>query len=95
MLSSAMGMLSNSLASPATKFPDIFGNNTFLKTFPFALPNLVAGVLFTFGIAAGWLFFKESLAEKKNNRDYGRIVGNKLLNGTTIRLDGAVRLPPQ
>jgi MFS family permease len=72
-------ILGGALASPATKFPGIFGNSAFFKAYPFALPNLVAGVLFTFGIAIGWLFLKESLADKKNGRDYGRVLGNKLL----------------
>jgi MFS family permease len=72
-------ILGGALASPATKFPGIFGDNAFFKAYPFALPNLVAGVLFTFGIAVGWLFLKESLAEKKHSRDYGRVLGNKLL----------------
>jgi MFS family permease len=72
-------IVGGALASPATKFPGLFGDSVFFNTFPFALPNLVASVFFTIGIASGWLYLKESLAEKKHNYDRGRVLGNKLL----------------
>jgi MFS family permease len=46
------------LATPAKKFPDIFGENVFLQTFPFSLPNLIAGIIFFFGVSLGLLYFK-------------------------------------
>lgn len=67
------------LASPATNLPDIFGDTKFFKKYPFALPNLVNGVIFTFGILVGILFLKESLETKKHRRDYGRTVGDWLV----------------
>ena len=67
------------LASPATNLPELFGNSKFFKTYPFALPNLVAGVLFTFGMLVGILFLKESLETKQHRRDYGRMVGDWLI----------------
>ena len=51
-------MLGGALAKPATRYPSLFGNNEFLKKFPFALPNMVASVLFLFGISTGILFLK-------------------------------------
>ena len=71
-------ILGGALASPARKYPELFGNNKFLKKFPFALPNLVSSVIFTIGIIAGILFLKESLESKKHRRDYGRVLGRYL-----------------
>jgi hypothetical protein len=39
---------------------------------------LVAAALFCVGIVTGWLFLKESLESKKNDRDYGLIVGGRI-----------------
>jgi hypothetical protein len=78
-------ILGGALASPATKMPQWFGNSTFFKTFPFALPNLVSGVFFTIGIIEGILFLKESLESKKYNRDYGREAGQWLIGLFTRR----------
>jgi hypothetical protein len=71
-------IMGGALASPATKFPQLFGNSTFFKTFPFLLPNLVNTIFFTLGITEGILFLKESLEAKKYNRDYGREFGQYL-----------------
>lgn len=46
------------LANPARSMPHIFGGLALFKEFPFALPNLVASVLFLFGLAFGFLFLK-------------------------------------
>ena len=72
-------VMGGALASPATSMPQIFGNSTFFKTYPFALPNLVNGVFFAIGIIEGLLFLKESLASKKYRRDYGRVIGSYLV----------------
>lgn len=45
-------------AKPADNLPGLFGHNRFLMKFPFALPNLVASVLFLIGITTGILFLK-------------------------------------
>ena len=71
-------ILGGSLASPARKYPELFGDSKFLKEFPFALPNLVSSVIFTIGIIAGILFLKESLESKKHRRDYGLVLGRYL-----------------
>lgn len=78
-------ILGGSLASPARKFPQLFGHSKFLKTFPYALPNLVATVIFTIGILAGILFLKESLESKKRRRDYGLIAGKFLTSSCGSR----------
>ena len=46
------------LANPAAKYPELFGNSTFFKTYPFALPNMVACVFFLVGLSTGILFLR-------------------------------------
>ncbi|CEJ88850.1 hypothetical protein VHEMI04876 [[Torrubiella] hemipterigena] len=67
-------------ARPAEQFPDIFGNIQFFKTFPYALPNLLAMVMFTISVTSATLFLKETLAEKRGAKDWGLLVGQKLTN---------------
>jgi MFS family permease len=71
-------ILGGALASPATKLPAWFREDKFLTKFPYALPNLVAAVFFTIGILTGVLFLKESLETKKDRKDYGRMLGDRL-----------------
>ena len=78
-------ILGGALASPATKFPELFGNSDFLKKYPYALPNLVSGLFFTVGIVIGILFLKESLESQRYKRDYGRILGAYLARLCTKR----------
>lgn len=47
-------------AKPAENMPGLFGNNKFLKKFPFVLPNLIASGFFLIGLAVGILFLKVS-----------------------------------
>ena len=67
------------LANPARKYPNLFGSSTFLKDYPFALPNFVAAALFLVGLTVGILFLKETLETKKDRPDYGRRLGDMLL----------------
>ena len=67
------------LANPARRFPNLFGSSTFLKDYPFALPNLVAAALFLIGLTVGILFLKETLETKRDRPDYGRKLGDMLL----------------
>ena len=48
------------LAKPAEQYPDLFGNSPFANKFPFALPNLIAGIVFFLGVSTGILFLKVS-----------------------------------
>lgn len=45
-------------AKPTENLHGIFGNNKFLEKYPFALPNIVASVLFMIGISTGIFFLK-------------------------------------
>ena len=67
------------LANPAAKYPKVFGSSWLFRTYPFALPNIVAASIFVVGILVGYLFLKESLETKRDKRDYGRIIGQLLL----------------
>lgn len=73
-------IIGGALANPARKFPEMFGKSKFFLQFPYALPNLVAGVIFTLGLIAGVLFLKESLESKRHRRDYGRVLGAWLVS---------------
>ncbi|KAI9811125.1 MAG: hypothetical protein M1832_001056 [Thelocarpon impressellum] len=65
-------------ADPATHFPAIFGRSAFFRTFPYALPNLLAAALFLVGLTAGTLYLRETLASRKHDRDYGLVLGRRI-----------------
>ncbi|KAI9801847.1 MAG: hypothetical protein M1833_002161 [Piccolia ochrophora] len=65
-------------ADPARRHPDVFGRNAFLLEYPYALPNLIAAVLFIIGLTSGFLFLRETQAQRKYDRDYGIVLGKKL-----------------
>ena len=84
-------ILGGALANPAKHVPSIFGGIRFFEAFPFALPNLVASVLFVIGLTFGFLFLKETLEHRKNERDYGRILGQALIGCSRSRLRAETR----
>ncbi|KAF2090259.1 MFS general substrate transporter [Saccharata proteae CBS 121410] len=59
--------------------------NGFFEKFPYALPNLVIAAFFLLGISTGILFLHETLAARKDRRDYGLLLGNKI-NAATHKL---------
>ena len=77
--------IGGSLVHPVTRFPKIFGRIKFLETYPFALPNLLISSLFLVGIFSGVLFLHETLAERKDQKDYGLMVGSALTRSCTRR----------
>lgn len=77
--------IGGSLVHPVTRFPKIFGKIKFLETYPFALPNLLISSLFLIGIFSGILFLRETLAEKKHQKDYGLMLGSTLTRSCTRR----------
>jgi len=77
--------LGGSLVYPTKRFPDIFGGVKFLEKYPFALPNLLISSLFLTGIVFGILFFRETLEDKKDSKDYGLIAGSLLTTSCTGR----------
>lgn len=53
-------VLGGSLATPAKKFPSLFGDSVLWTRFPFALPNVVAAVIFMIGVSVAFLFLEVS-----------------------------------
>lgn len=75
--------LGGALANPkGVRFGEPLPPNAgLLERFPYALPNIVASILFIFGIVTGILFLEETLADKRDQRDYGLLLGDKLKAG--------------
>jgi len=65
--------------------PKIFGKIKLLERYPFALPNLLISLLFLIGITCGTLFLRETLADKKDRKDYGLMLGSILTRPCTKR----------
>ena len=63
--------IGGALASPATQYPDWFGGNAFFLKFPYAAPNLVAGVILAICTIFGFFFLEETLESKRYKPDTG------------------------
>ena len=48
-------------AKPAEQYPNLFGDMSFFKTFPYALPNLLATVFFLISACSATFFLKVSM----------------------------------
>ena len=51
-----------------------------MEEYPFLLPNMVSSIVLVFGITNGILFLDETHDVLRNKRDYGRELGDKLVN---------------
>lgn len=67
-------------ARPAEQYPSIFGDSWLFKTYPFLLPNLMACIFFFISVVTAVLFLKETLETKRHDRDWGLIIGEKLIH---------------
>ncbi|KAI0442015.1 major facilitator superfamily transporter [Xylaria telfairii] len=65
-------------AKPAEQFPGLFGDSYFFKKFPFALPNILGGIVFLVSLSTATLFLKETLQSKRHSRDWGLILGQRI-----------------
>ncbi|KAH7635046.1 hypothetical protein SMAC4_02839 [Sordaria macrospora] len=65
-------------AQPAEQYPSLFGNIEFFKKYPFALPNFVACIIFFISLMTGLLFLRETLESRREHRDWGLVLGEKL-----------------
>ncbi len=65
-------------ARPAEQYPDLFGRIEYFKRYPFALPNLMACVIFFISFTTALLFLQETLDTKRHKRDWGLVLGEKL-----------------
>ncbi|KAF2875986.1 major facilitator superfamily domain-containing protein [Massariosphaeria phaeospora] len=66
------------LSNPLNQDPLKPRGDRFLERYPYLLPNIVSACIFAIGIVTGWLFLHETLETKKNERDYGLVIGAKL-----------------
>ncbi|RVX65997.1 hypothetical protein B0A52_09923 [Exophiala mesophila] len=73
----AMG---GALAQPCESYPRVFPRGGLFDTYPFLLPNLVCVIILIFGIINGVLFLEETHAEKRGDKDWGRELGQVLIN---------------
>lgn len=65
-------------ANPARQYPKVFGGVAYFEKFPYALPNLIATVFFLISVASASMFLKETLATKREEKDWGLLVGKRL-----------------
>ncbi|GAW21220.1 hypothetical protein ANO14919_107380 [Xylariales sp. No.14919] len=65
-------------AKPAQQFPGLFGDSVYFNRFPFALPNLLGGIVFLISLSTATLFLKETLQSKQNSRDWGLVLGQRI-----------------
>lgn len=68
--------LGGNLSHPADRFP-FLSQSAFLRTYPYALPNIVCGVVSFAASIIGWFTLKETLDPEMRGRRGGRgEVGN-------------------
>lgn len=72
-------------SNPAENYPDFFGKMEYFKRFPFALPNLLATVFFLISATSATLFLKETLSTKRDKKDWGLLVGERLTRAFSRR----------
>ncbi|KAI1173568.1 major facilitator superfamily transporter [Nemania sp. FL0916] len=65
-------------AKPAQQLPGLFGDSRFFNKFPFALPNLLAGIVFLVSLSTAALFLRETLQSKRHSRDWGLVLGQRI-----------------
>lgn len=65
-------------AEPAKQWPSVFGQMEYFKRYPYSLPNLVAAIFFLISVVIAALFLKETLPGKKEERDWGLLVGKRI-----------------
>lgn len=71
-------MIGGALARPCISYPDLFPRGTIWDRYPYLLPNLFSAVTVLFGVVVGFLFLEETHASKKQQRDAGCELGDRL-----------------
>ena len=72
-------VVGGALAQPCVAYPWLFDRDSVFGAYPLLLPNLVCVIILLFGIATGILFLEETHADRKHRSDWGRRLGNILL----------------
>ncbi|KAH8202958.1 hypothetical protein TruAng_002904 [Truncatella angustata] len=71
-------VLGGVLSDPAGSYPNFFGNVSFFKQFPYALPNLVSAGFLLCALMGVWLLLEETHDALRDKVDYGRAIASKL-----------------
>lgn len=80
-------ILGGLLSDPVQHYPGLFGDNStfggakgvgWMKTFPYAAPNLLCAFLLFADALLIWLGLRETLASRKGLRDQGLVVGEQI-----------------
>ncbi|KAH8743292.1 major facilitator superfamily domain-containing protein [Diaporthe sp. PMI_573] len=77
LLSPLMG---GQLADLASQYPEKFGNNWFLKKYPYATPAFVNASMLFITFLAIFFFLEETHPQKKGGRDLGLAISRKVLS---------------
>ncbi|KAG5966503.1 hypothetical protein E4U58_002519, partial [Claviceps cyperi] len=72
-------------ADPVHQFPSVFKGVWYFEKFPYALPNLIATLFFLISATSAILFLEETLASKRDQRDWGLSIGKRLTRALTHR----------
>ncbi|KAG5995277.1 hypothetical protein E4U43_003050 [Claviceps pusilla] len=72
-------------ADPVRQFPGLFGGMWFFEKFPYALPNFIATFFFLISVTSAMFFLEETLASKRNRRDWFLSVGKRFSRALTRR----------
>jgi MFS family permease len=86
------------MANPLQRPPSDRTDGPFLWKFPYALPNMVIAGFFLGGITIGVLFLRETLQSKRGRRDWGILLGHKIVdyfNSSVTGMKHLVRGGPQ
>jgi len=71
--------IGGSLANPYRVDPDRPARGSLFERFPYAPPNIFGACFFAVGIVTGFLYIHETLESRKHNRDYGLVLGKRLM----------------
>ncbi|QUC16974.1 uncharacterized protein UV8b_01215 [Ustilaginoidea virens] len=72
-------MIGGALARPCISYPNLFRPGTIWDRYPYLLPNLFSAATVFFGVVVGLLFLEETHASKKQQKDRGRELGDRLV----------------
>ncbi|KAK5110608.1 hypothetical protein LTR62_005647 [Meristemomyces frigidus] len=82
IIGSALG---GTLADPVRNYPSLFTKGTIFEEYPYLLTNLVCAGVVIFSLIIGLLFLEETHEDKKERRDLGRELGDKIFGKCSSR----------
>jgi len=85
-------LIGGTFSNPATRFPNVFGDVTFLKQHPYFLPCFISTSMTLTSITIGYFFLEETLPSKANKGRYLSSQTPPPSYGTTTR--ASIERPP-